>query len=81
MPHADNAVGSPAERAPEIPEELTIPKLFLQKARQYGKDRVAMREKEFGIWWPITWQDYLENVKYMALGLIKLGLQEETRSP
>jgi len=35
-----------------------------------------MREKEFGIWRPITWQDYLDNVKYIALGLISLGLEE-----
>ncbi len=35
-----------------------------------------MREKEFGIWRPITWQDYFENVKYLALGLISLGLEE-----
>ncbi|MEW5909826.1 MAG: AMP-binding protein, partial [Thermodesulfobacteriota bacterium] len=38
--------------------------------------RIAMREKEFGIWRPITWEAYLENVKYIALGLIKLGLQD-----
>jgi long-chain acyl-CoA synthetase len=60
----------------EITADLTIPKLFYQQALKYGKDRVAMREKEFGIWRPITWQDYLENVKYLALGLISLGLQD-----
>jgi len=60
----------------EITEDLTIPKLFYRQAGKYGKDRVAMREKEFGIWRPITWQDYLENVKYLALGLISLGLEE-----
>ncbi len=60
----------------EITKDLTIPKLFYEKARQYGQGRVAMREKEFGIWCPITWQDYLENVKYLALGLIRLGLNE-----
>jgi long-chain acyl-CoA synthetase len=60
----------------EITADLTIPKLFYQKATKYGNDRVAMREKEFGIWRPITWQDYLENVKYLALGLISLGLVE-----
>jgi long-chain acyl-CoA synthetase len=76
MPHADKAVSQKAESALEIPKELTIPKLFLEKARRYGKERVAMREKEFGIWRPITWQDYLENVKYIALGMIRLGLQE-----
>lgn len=60
----------------EITKDLTIPKLFYEKARQYGQDRVAMREKEFGIWRPITWHDYFENVKYLALGLIRLGLNE-----
>jgi len=60
----------------EISKELTIPKLFYQQAANFGKDRVAMREKEFGIWRPISWQDYLDNVKYIALGLISLGLEE-----
>lgn len=60
----------------DVPRDLTIPKLFLEKASFYGQNRVAMREKEFGIWRPITWQDYLENVKYLALGLISLGLED-----
>jgi len=60
----------------EITKDLTIPKLFREKAVKYGKDKVAMREKEFGIWRPITWHDYLENVKYLALGLVSLGLKE-----
>ncbi|MBW1742211.1 MAG: AMP-binding protein [Deltaproteobacteria bacterium] len=60
----------------EITKDLTIPKLFREKALKYGKDKVAMREKEFGIWRPITWHDYLENVKYLALGLVSLGLEE-----
>ena len=68
--------GSARQNKIEITEDLTIPKLFYQKATKYGKDRVAMREKEFGIWRPITWQDYLDNVKYLALGLISLGLED-----
>jgi len=60
----------------EITPELTIPKLFYQQATKFGKDRVAMREKEFGIWRPITWQDYLNNVKHITLGLISLGLED-----
>ena len=63
----------------EITAELTIPKLFYEKASFYGKNKVAMREKEFGIWRPITWQDYLEKVKYIALGLVKLGLKPEEK--
>ena len=60
----------------EITKDLTIPKLFWERARGYGKAKVAMREKEFGIWRPITWQDYLDNVKHLALGLIRLGLKD-----
>ena len=68
--------GSIHQTEVEITADLTIPKLFYEQAGKYGKDRVAMREKEFGIWRPITWQDYLENVKYLALGLISLGLED-----
>ena len=60
----------------KITKDLTIPKLFYEKAGKYGKGRVAMREKEFGIWRPITWHDYFKNVKYLTLGLIRLGLEE-----
>jgi long-chain acyl-CoA synthetase len=60
----------------EITADLTIPKLFWKKAREFGADRVAMREKEFGVWRPITWSQYLDNVKYLALGLVKLGLEK-----
>ncbi|MGD9084085.1 MAG: AMP-binding protein [Desulfobacterales bacterium] len=71
--------GSLRQTGIEITEELTIPKLFYQQTTKYGSDRVAMREKEFGIWRPITWQEYLENVKYLALGLISLGLEENDK--
>jgi long-chain acyl-CoA synthetase len=60
----------------EITEDLTIPKLFYRKANEYGENRVAMREKEFGIWRPIYWFQYLENVKFIALGLVSLGLKK-----
>jgi long-chain acyl-CoA synthetase len=76
MPHGDKTIAAAQSQKPEISHNLTIPKLFCQQARRYGKDRVAMREKEFGIWRPITWQEYFETVKYIALGLIKLGLKE-----
>ncbi|MBI3086222.1 MAG: long-chain fatty acid--CoA ligase, partial [candidate division NC10 bacterium] len=58
----------------EVTPELTIPKLFVRTAREYGQ-RVAIREKEFGMWRPITWAAYLENVRLFALGLTALGLQ------
>ncbi|MBI4382038.1 MAG: AMP-binding protein [candidate division NC10 bacterium] len=58
----------------EITKELSLPKFLLQTARKYGNRKVAMREKEFGIWRPITWQEYLERVKALALGFVSLGL-------
>ncbi len=61
---------------PEITKDLTIPKLFLRQCKRYGVKKVAMREKEFGIWKPYTWQDYYENVKYLCLGMIQLGLKK-----
>lgn len=72
MQHADNTHTNEIE----IPKELTIPKLFYEKANSYGAEKVAMREKEFGIWRPITWQQYFDNVKHIALGLVSLGLED-----
>jgi len=54
----------------------TFPKLLRHNARKWGEDRVAMREKEFGIWQPYTWKDYYEHVKYFSLGLVAMGLKK-----
>jgi long-chain acyl-CoA synthetase len=67
-------IGEPSST--EFDRELTIPKLFVQRARQYGSQKVAMREKQFGIWRPITWQEYYQQVKHITLGLLDLGLQK-----
>ena len=64
--------GSPIE----MTKDLTIPKLFLSQCKRYGTTKVAMREKEFGIWRPYTWQDYYENVKFLCLGMVALGLKK-----
>ena len=58
----------------DITKELTLPKLLLEQCRKFGSSKVAMREKEYGIWLPVTWSQYLENVKQITLGLISLGL-------
>ncbi|MGC8907857.1 MAG: AMP-binding protein [Desulfomonilaceae bacterium] len=58
-----------------ISKDLTLPKLLVQQCRKFGAKKVAMREKEYGIWRPVTWQQYLENVKYITLGLVSLGLE------
>ncbi len=60
----------------EINKDLTIPKLFLSQCKRYGNAKVAMREKEFGIWRPYTWQDYYDNVKFLCLGMVAMGLKK-----
>ena len=52
----------------------TLPKALLNIAEKQP-NRIAMRKKDFGIWQDITWADYLENVKHVALGLHALGVQ------
>ena len=60
----------------KVTKDLTIPKLFFSQCKRYGKNKVAMREKEFGIWIPFSWQDYYDNVKYLSLGMVSLGLKK-----
>ena len=52
----------------------TFPKLLLRNAERLGDRKVAMREKEFGIWQEFTWKEYHDHVKYFSLGLVSLGL-------
>jgi len=59
----------------EVTKDLTIPQVFLKRCKEYGAGKVAMREKEFGVWLPYTWQDYYERVKYLSLGMVSLGLK------
>jgi long-chain acyl-CoA synthetase len=52
----------------------TFPKLLIANAERRG-NRVAIREKEYGIWQSYTWSDSLEWVKSLALGLAALGFE------
>ncbi len=55
----------------------TLPGLLRANAKKFGKDKVALREKEFGIWQDVSWQDYFDHVKYLALGLASLGFADD----
>jgi long-chain acyl-CoA synthetase len=56
-------------------DEGTIPRLFVAKARHYGAGKVALREKAYGIWQEVTWQQYYEQVCTLCLGLLQIGMQ------
>ena len=52
----------------------TLPRLFRHVVRERG-DRVAMREKQLGIWRGISWREYGDRAKRVGLGLVALGLR------
>jgi long-chain acyl-CoA synthetase len=55
--------------------QYTMPQMLEKQARVLGSERIAIREKNFGIWQAYTWKDYLEYTKKVALGLAALGLK------
>jgi long-chain acyl-CoA synthetase len=57
----------------------TFPKLLVEQARKYGSRKIALREKDLGIWQSFTWKEYLEKVKYFSLGMIALGFKPGDR--
>jgi long-chain acyl-CoA synthetase len=56
----------------------TMPKLLVHNAQHYGT-RPAMRHKDFGIWQTWTWSRYLDEVRALAIGLRKLGLERDDK--
>jgi long-chain acyl-CoA synthetase len=57
----------------------TLPKYFLARVKQYGDNKIAVRQKDFGIWQEYTWQEAYENVRDFTLGLASLGLERGNR--
>jgi long-chain acyl-CoA synthetase len=55
---------------------LTFPHILLENARKFPAGKIAMREKDYGIWQSYSWQDYLDQVRDFALGLAALGFKK-----
>jgi len=54
------------------PTTDTFPKLAIRNAQRLA-EKVAIREKDLGIWQSYTWSEYLEQARLIALGLATLG--------
>ncbi len=54
--------------------DRTFPRLLEALADEHG-DRVAMQEKHYGIWQPITWSEYRDRVHDLAHGFASLGVE------
>ena len=53
--------------------DMTFPKLLKSQAAAFGTKKTALRKKGLGIWQNCSWQQYLDNVRTLTLGLHSLG--------
>jgi long-chain acyl-CoA synthetase len=54
----------------------TLPKLFRNRVEKWG-ERVAMREKNFGVWESYTWNDFDRHARTIAAGLLHYDIKPD----
>jgi long-chain acyl-CoA synthetase len=54
---------------------MTLPQMLAARARRHGPRTVALREKEYGIWQEVSWEEYAAHARAVCLGLEALGLR------
>ena len=59
-------------------EPGTFPRRLVAQARRRGR-KVALREKKYGIWQEVTWEQYAAQVRAVCLGLVQLGIERGDR--
>ncbi|MFV1858408.1 MAG: AMP-binding protein [Anaerolineales bacterium] len=58
----------------------TLAKHWLEKVHSYrGTSKVALRQKDFGIWQSLTWDESYLQVRDFSLGLVSMGLKRGDR--
>jgi long-chain acyl-CoA synthetase len=62
-----------------LPDRDTFPKLVKHNATHRPR-KVAIREKDLGIWQPYTWGEYYDQAQAIALGLASLGFARGDRA-
>ncbi|MGH3365236.1 MAG: AMP-binding protein, partial [Nocardioidaceae bacterium] len=63
----------PAAASGQDSSSKTFPRLLTERAAERPKD-VALQEKLYGIWQPISWQEYAARVRDFGHGLASLGV-------
>jgi long-chain acyl-CoA synthetase len=56
-------------------DTATLPRLLAAQALRLGRRQAALREKKYGIWQEVTWEEYAACVRAVCLGLAALGLE------
>ena len=54
--------------------QFTLPQILLRQSERLGFERIALRDKAYGIWQTYNWKDYFRYTKLIGMGLISLGL-------
>jgi len=57
----------------------TLPQLLRHHYRRFGDHRIALREKDRGIWKPYTWADYYSIVQRLTFAFRDLGLKPDEK--
>ncbi|QPK80485.1 long-chain fatty acid--CoA ligase [Schaalia sp. ZJ405] len=70
---SDGSWETPATR--EVSEELNIPKMLHQRARNFPNQVAIERRNNVGTWRPVTINRFLDEVDSTARGLIGMGLE------
>ena len=60
-------------RSSDVLKDLPLPQQLQHWAKHCPGD-VALRQKEYGVWNPITWAEYADQSRWFGLGLLQLGL-------
>ena len=55
--------------------KYTLPQILGEQAKRLGAGHLAIREKAYGIWQTVNWEEYFGYVRRVALGLIGLGVR------
>ena len=50
--------------------KYTLPQILGEQAKRLGAGNVAIREKAYGIWQTVNWEEYFSYVRRTALGLL-----------
>lgn len=56
-------------------EQFTLPQILLKQSEGLGPERIALRQKAYGIWQTYNWKDYFRYMKFVGIGLRSLGLK------
>jgi len=59
----------------DISFQLTLPQMLREQAG-LQPSRIALRQKEHGIWKPVSWSAYFQRARHVGLGLRAAGLSD-----